>query len=665
MNKKPVFSALFLIVALLCGMLPLTVHADCDGPAKPLDARAANWGLGNGNHRFQSKSDITIANAAQLTLRWVYALGDGEDDSPHSLPVVTEDTIYIGSQSGILHALDRTTGCERWRFESQGEIRTAIGLYALKNSRNDKQRRVLVFGGVDAWLYAVDAYDGKLIWRRQIDEQRFAMITGTPTFADGKLIIGLSSYEAMVAGIPFYPCCKFRGAVLAIDARTGEELWRRRLIPKRPKPLSDNGLWTTQWGPSGIPVWSRPAIDSEHRRVFIGTGENYSGNESTAHSDAILALDLDTGKILWSHQFLTNDVWNISCDIPLLSFNCRQQKIGPDMDFGAAPISAHVGKLGRMVFAGQKSGHVHAMSAKDGTLIWQQQPGRGGKLGGVHWGMAYHPTDKMLYVPVNDQGSTFLVNPDGEGRPGIYAYSAKNGELKWKYDDGRACPPKDCAHGFSSAIMINDEVLATATLDGQIVLLDRKAGTPLWQFDTNREWEAVNDIGESAQGGSIDVHGPLLVDDLLIVQSGYGVMGGDSGNALMVFGLPPGAVKGGAAGTSANGKSGEKKPSRKKSQEGKPAEPAPASADGAVAPTLPAPKEHPAGVPEQPSATTPPSQQSVPATTPPADDNPPAAEAKPAPQEPGTAPPTMQTAPRGETPLPEAPQQPEPKAPER
>lgn len=540
-------SALFRIAVLLSGLLPLTVAANCEAPSKSLDVRAGNWGLGNGNHRFQSKSAITVANAAQLQLRWVFALGDGEDESPHSFPVVTEDTIYIGSQHGILHALDRTTGCERWRFEANHDIRTAVSIYSLKNKHNDKFRRMLVFGGVDSWLYAIDAYTGTLIWRRQVDDQRFTMITGTPTFVDGKLIIGISSYEAFVAGAPFYPCCKFRGTVLALDARTGEQVWRRRLIPKLPQPLSSNGLWATAWGPSGIPVWSRPAVDLEHKRVFIGTGENYSGTESTDHSDAIVALDLDNGKILWSHQFLTNDVWNVSCDLPLLKLNCKREKAGPDMDFGAAPILAHFGGgLGRMVMAGQKSGHVYAMSARDGSLVWQQKPGRGGKLGGVHWGMAYHPTDKTLYVPVNDQGGDFLVNPEGDGHPGIYAYNARTGELRWKYDDGRACPARECTTGFSAAIMISDEVLAAATLDGQVVLLDRKSGAPLWQFDTNKQWPAVNARAlddESAQGGSIDVHGPLLVDDMLIVQSGYGSMGNDGGNALMVFGLPPGALK--------------------------------------------------------------------------------------------------------------------------
>jgi polyvinyl alcohol dehydrogenase (cytochrome) len=574
-------SALFCILALLCGLLPLTVAANCDAPTKPLDVRAGNWGLGNGNHRFQSKSAISVANAAQLQLRWVFALGDGEDESPHSFPVVTEDTIYIGSQHGILHALDRSTGCERWRFKANHDIRTAVSIYSLKNKHNDKLRRMLVFGGVDSWLYAIDAYTGTLIWRRQVDDQRFTMITGTPTFVEGKLIIGVSSYEAFVAGAPFYPCCKFRGTVLALDARTGEQVWRRRLIPKLPQPLSNNGLWTSSWGPSGIPVWSRPAVDSEHDRVFIGTGENYSGTESSDHSDAILALDLDNGKILWSHQFLTNDVWNISCDLPLLKLNCRQQKVGPDMDFGAAPISAHVGGgLGRMVFAGQKSGHVYAINAKDGALVWEQKPGRGGKLGGVHWGMAYHPTDKTLYVPINDQGGDFLVNPEGDGHPGIYAYNAKTGELRWKYDDGRACPARECATGFSAAIMINDEVVAAATLDGQVVLLDRKTGAPLWQFDTNKQWPAVNAQAldeENAQGGSIDVHGPLLVDDMLIVQSGYGSMGNDGGNALMVFGLPPGAVKppekskpDDAAAPSPD-KSSEQKPADQKSGEHAPA----------------------------------------------------------------------------------------------
>lgn len=546
MNKKPAISALFRIVVLLCGLLPFVASAaDCGAPAKPLDVRVSNWGLGNGNHRFQSRSAVTAANAAQLQLRWVFALGDGEDESPHSLPVVTQDTIYIGSEHGILHALDRNTGCERWRFNADHDIRTAISIYSVKNKHNDEMRRMLVFGGVDAWMYAIDAYSGALIWRQQIDDQRFTMITGTPTYADGKLVVGLSSYEAMVAAIPFYPCCKFRGTVLALDAHTGEQVWRRRLIPQLPRPLSDNGLWTNSWGPSGIPVWSRPAIDIDHRRVFIGTGENYSGNESSSHSDAILALDLDSGKILWSHQFLINDVWNISCDLPLLKLNCQREKIGPDFDFGAPPVSAHINGLGRVVFAGQKSGHVYAMSAKDGALLWQQQPGRGGKLGGVHWGMAFHAPSKTLYVPINDQGSDFFKNPEGDGNPGIYAYNAKTGELRWKYDDGRACSPKDCAHGFSAAIMINDEVLAAAMLDGQVVLLDRKTGAPLWQFDTNKEWPAVNAQaldGDSAQGGSIDVHGPLLVDDMLIVQSGYSSMGGDGGNALMVFGLPPGSV---------------------------------------------------------------------------------------------------------------------------
>lgn len=545
MNKRLIFRAICCVFALLCGAAPQLVAASCAAPAKPLDVRSGNWGLGNGNHRFQSKSAVTAGNAAALQLRWVFALGDGEDTSPHSLPVVTADTIYIGSESGIVHALDRNTGCERWRFDAEGDIRTGIGIYSLKNKHNDKQRRVLVFGGVDAWLYAIDAYNGELIWRQQIDDQRFVMITGTPTYVDGKLIVGLSSYEAVVAGVPFYPCCKFRGAVLAIDARTGEEVWRRRMIAKRAKPLADNGLWTTNWGPSGIPVWSRPAVDIEHRRVFVGTGENYSGTESTANSDAILALDLDSGKVLWSHQFLADDVWNVSCDLPVLSLNCRQAKAGPDMDFGAAPVAAHIRKLGRVVFAGQKTGQVYAMNAKDGSLIWQQQLGRGGKLGGVHWGMAYHPFERTLYVPINDQGGDYLLNPEGDGRPGIYALNAKTGELRWKYDDGRACPAKDCAHGFSAAIMVTDELVAAATLDGQVVLLDRKTGAPLWQFDTNKEWPAVNadaTDGETAMGGSIDVHGPLLVDDLLIVQSGYGVSGGDGGNALMVFGLPPQAA---------------------------------------------------------------------------------------------------------------------------
>lgn len=545
MKKYPLIRLAGALVALLVASLSSLAATDCTAPAKPLDVRSSNWGLGNDNHRYQPNAVITGANAAQLQLRWVFALGDGQDSSPHSYPVVTADTIYIASENGIVHALDRNSGCERWRFNADNNIRTAMGIYSLKNAHNDKVRRVLVFGGVDAWLYAIDAHDGELIWRRQVDDQRFVMITGTPTYVDGKLIVGLSSYEAMVAAVPFYPCCRFRGAVLAIDARSGDELWRRKLIAKRARPISDNGLWTTAWGPSGVPVWSRPAVDARQRRVYVGTGENYSGLQSTTLSDAIVALDLDNGRIVWSRQFLEGDVWNLSCDIPLLGFNCRNEKAGPDLDFGAAPIRARLKTLGDVIFAGQKSGQVYAIDADDGSVIWERQLGRGGKLGGIHWGMAYHPFEKTLYVPVNDQGSLFLANPPGDGRPGLYALDAVTGEVRWQYEDGKACSARDCAHGFSAAITVSPEIVAAGKLDGELLLFNRKSGELLWRFDTNKSWPAVNAAatgGEQAQGGAIDVHGPLLVDDLLIVQSGYAAMGDAGGNALMVFGLPPEAI---------------------------------------------------------------------------------------------------------------------------
>ena len=102
-------------------------------------------------------------------------------------------------------------------------------------------------------------------------------------------------------------------------------------------------------------------------------------------SDAMLAIDLDTGKLNWSFQATANDVWNTACDTTTPQ-NCPIEN-GPDFDFGGATIIVDTTKHGRLVIAGQKSGFVHALNPKDGSLIWQTRVGRGGIQGGIHFGI--------------------------------------------------------------------------------------------------------------------------------------------------------------------------------------------------------------------------------------------------------------------------------------
>jgi polyvinyl alcohol dehydrogenase (cytochrome) len=118
----------------------------------------------------------------------------------------------------------------------------------------------------------------------------------------------------------------------------------------------------------------------------VTTGDSYS-DLATATSDAILALDLKTGKMLWSHQFLKNDAFNVGC-MSGASANCPAAN-GPDLDFGSSAILCTLVNGKRILIAGQKSGVVHAVDPdRNGAIVWERRAGRGGALGGIQWGPA-------------------------------------------------------------------------------------------------------------------------------------------------------------------------------------------------------------------------------------------------------------------------------------
>src|SRR4030095_13615354 len=132
-----------------------------------------------------------------------------------------------------------------------------------------------------------------------------------------------------------YECCTFRGSVVALDAATGRQIWKTYTIPEQPRPVNKNKKGVQQWGPSGAGVWSTPTIDADHKVLYVATGDNYSTPASKT-SDAILALDMQSGKMLWFRQLMEKDAWNVSC-LQLDKSNCPQNA-GPDFDFGSSAI---------------------------------------------------------------------------------------------------------------------------------------------------------------------------------------------------------------------------------------------------------------------------------------------------------------------------------------
>ena len=482
------------------------------------------WGLDVRNTRYQRDSSIYRDNVGTLEVAWTFALDGGQ--SPHSWFAITGDTVFIGSQGGHLYALSKSNGCERWRLKVDGSIRTGL-------THGDIGGGVtaLFFGTFEGYTYAVNARTGQLIWRTDAREHPFNTLTGTPTFHDGRLLVPVSSIELALAINPLYGCCKSRGSLIALDAASGSLLWRRPVIDEAPAVSGRHLLFVEQWGPSGAPVWSAPAVDPDSGQIYIGTGENYTAPAS-ATSDAIFSIAPRTGERSWVTQFTVGDTFNMACTVHVKHPNCPDTS-GPDLDFGAPPIVASGANGEPILLTGQKSGDVHGIDAVSGKTLWSVNVGRGGYLGGVHWGMAAHEGLRFLYAPISDI-------PEGPGagdaRPGMSAVSIDTGDVRWQYALDNACNDRPaCRYGMSSAIMATDELIFGSALDGRVLILDARTGELVWQHDTWKNWPAVN--GSEAKGGTIDVHGPYVADDMLFIQSGYGSFGQEGGNALIAYRL--------------------------------------------------------------------------------------------------------------------------------
>ena len=130
------------------------------------------------------------------------------------------------------------------------------------------------FGDFGAQVYSLDARTGFLVWKTRVHPHPYATATGSPRLYEGRLYVPVSSYEITVAMNPSYSCCTFRGAVVALDASDGREIWRTHTVDV-PAPQGRNAFQAHKHGPSGAPVWTTPAIDVRRGALYIGTGENY------------------------------------------------------------------------------------------------------------------------------------------------------------------------------------------------------------------------------------------------------------------------------------------------------------------------------------------------------------------------------------------------------
>ena len=509
---------------------PLSIVGNCSAGPQPLraadlDAGWNGWGAGAANTRAQNgaRAGITAADAPKLKLKW--AVGFAGVNSARAQPAVVGDRVYVGSESGDVLALNARTGCTHWRYHAKAGIRTAmsVGPYT---SANGQGGFAVYFSDGSATAYAVDANTGREIWSRKLDDHAYATATGSATLHNGRLYVPLAAVgEEGQGGQARYECCTFRGSVTALDANTGTVLWKSYTIPDAPAARGKNAEGKTVWGPSGAGVWGAPTIDSTRRAIYITTGNNYSG-PATQTSDAVIAMDLETGRHRWVFQPTANDVWAGGCQrTNPPGGNCPEVQ-GPDHDFSISPVLTRTAAGRELVIVQQKSGMAYAIDPDKGTKVWEYRTSAGSGLGG-QWGAAADAT--QAYFGVNGSAS---MAPGG-----VHAVKVDTGEPVW------ATPPppqlcagvRGCSAAQGAAVTVIPGLVFAGSMDGGVRAYSTDSGAIVWTFDTNREFETVN--GVPAKGGAMDGPGPVVAGGMVYVTSGYVSLIGRPGNVLLAFGV--------------------------------------------------------------------------------------------------------------------------------
>jgi polyvinyl alcohol dehydrogenase (cytochrome) len=484
------------------------------------------WGAGLTNTRYQPAPSALLTADQIPTLKLKWAFGFEGALAARTQPAVVEGMLFTGSERGDVYALDARTGCTYWSYRAQAAVRTAMTVspYRVPGSST---RYALYFGDGRANAYAVDAETGAPLWIRKLDEHPNASITGAPAVHDGRVYVPTSAAgEEVRGGRLDYGCCTFRGSVSALEARTGAVLWKSYSITTEPNTRAVNKGGVQLFGPAGGGIWGAPTIDGRRGVLYVGTGNGFA-EPAQPTTNAVLALELDTGRIRWVKQTVPGDVWLWQCPAENpTNPNCPARQ-GPDFDFGTSPLIARTPQGRELLVVPQKSGVAYALDPdRNGEIVWEYRFGEGSALGG-QWGAT--ADERNVYVGV---GGTMSPAPGG-----MHAIDLATGTRVWHSPP----QPKLCAGGAEErcyaaqggAVTAIPGVVFSGGADGGLRAYSARDGSIVWQVDTNREFSTVN--GVKANGATIDGAGPIIVNGMLFVNSGYSGIVGRAGNVLLAF----------------------------------------------------------------------------------------------------------------------------------
>ncbi|WP_283133447.1 PQQ-binding-like beta-propeller repeat protein [Rhizohabitans arisaemae] len=534
------------------GAVPEDARSSRTASPTPPGIRAGDWPTwqqsAKGNRHNAGERRITPKTVKNLKLKWAYVF-ENHYGNIASQPAVVGGTLYAGGPDSRFYALDAKTGRQKWVFDLRphaGPVAPPEGELIEKNPVRDGPTVAgdkVYFGDSRGNLFALNRFTGRLAWMTEVDAHPAALLTGSPLYFDGRVYIGVSSYEYLLAGNDQYPCCTFSGKVVSVDAETGKITWTYRTMPE---PKRD-GTWPSgapKYVSSGGSVWSSPAIDPVTRTLYAGSGNNYSGDRG--YSDSMLALDIDTGKPRWVRQMTHPDTWTVRCLMPIPpGGSCPglndELKDELDYDVGSPGLFTVNGRT--LVGFGQKSGIYHALDARTGEIVWQTQlsvQAHNEPWRGVEWGASHD--GKRIYV------ATWRPHPTGT----LHALDPATGAILWKNplpenacstggaaNPIRITPPDDppkCVAGLNAAVSSTPGLVYEGGEDGKMRIYSAKTGKVVWTYDAVRMFQGVN--GRSGPGGSISGNGGAVISDgMLYVNAGYQMHLGIPGQVMLAFGL--------------------------------------------------------------------------------------------------------------------------------
>ncbi len=478
--------------------------------ADPSKSPAWNgWGADIHNTRYQDAkgAGLTLAQIPNLKLKWAFGFPLGV--SAFGQPSAAAGRVFVGSDIGYVYSLDAKTGCVYWSYQAKAAVRTAIAF-----GRTASAKYAVYFGDMQANVYALDAGSGALLWTRRVEDHFSARITAAPTLYENRLYVPVSTSEGFSASTPEYPCCTFRGSVVALNAATGEQVWKTYTIPE-PQPTKKNSAGTQLYAPSGVAVWNSPTIDVKRKTLYFGTGDSAT-EPAPETSDSILAVDIDSGKVRWVFQAEPNDATLGGCFGGRKTEACPEHP-GPDWDFGASPILKTLAGGRDILLAPNKSGIVFALDPdRNGAVIWKTN-------------LAESPNPRatnLVWGGSADRRNLYVGLVTGS----LSAVQLATGEKLWTT---HLAPQGRGGASYAAANTAIPGAVFTGGTDGKVHALASVDGKDLWSFDTAREFQTVNQV--AAKGGSIGSAGPTIAGGMVFIGSGYSVTSGMPGNVLLAF----------------------------------------------------------------------------------------------------------------------------------